>query len=480
MDTQPKYTKFDSVSPACYNTFCLKEMQKIEPKMTQISAKNDQKLALFGGSASVQSDVGDMFAWPIVTEEDEQAVLDVLRRGAMSGFDVTEKFEKEYAEWQGNEYALGHSTGTASLQAAMFGCKVGVGDEIIAPSVTYWATVLPAFSLGATVNFADIDPTSLCIDPNDIEHRINENTKAIVVVHYCGHPCDMDPIMDIARRHNIKVIEDVSHAHGGLYKGKKLGTFGDASGISLMSGKSLVAGEAGMLTTDDLEIYERAIAWGFYRKFDDNMETTYLRPFAHLPMGGYKYRMHQMSSAVGRVQLKHYDERMAEIQKAMNYFWDLLEGVPGIRAYRPPLDSGSTMAGWYAARGLYVSEELGGLSVTTFAEAVRAEGVPQCQPGTNPPLHLHPLLNEADVYGHQKPTRIANNKRDIRQPLGSLPVSEKVGEISYSIPWFKHYRPELIEEYANAFKKVASNYEELLKHDKGNPENIGHWGLTPL
>ena len=107
----------------------------------------------------------------------------------------------------------------------MFGCGVGVGDEIISPSVTYWASCLPAFSLGATVVFADIDPDTLCIDPNDIEHRITERTKAIVAVHYCGHPADMDPIMEIARRHNIKVIEDVSHAHGGRYKGRTVGSY---------------------------------------------------------------------------------------------------------------------------------------------------------------------------------------------------------------------------------------------------------------
>ncbi len=448
--------------------------------MARAATVQKTSLALLGGSPNVQGDAGAMFTWPIVTQEEEEAVLDVLRRGAMSGFEITEKFEQEYAAWQGNKYALGHSSGTASLQAAMFGCKVGVGDEIIAPSVTYWATLLPCYSLGATVDFADIDPTTLCIDPNDIEHRINERTKAIIVVHYCAHPCDMDAIMDIAQRHNVKVIEDVSHAHGGLYKGKKLGTFGAVSGISLMSGKSLVAGEAGMLTTDDLEIYERAVAWGFYRKFDETIQTDYLKPYAHLPLGGNKYRMHQMSAAVGRVQLKYYDERIAEIQKAMHYFWDLLEGVPGLRAHRTPKDSGSTMAGWYAARGLYKSEELGGLSITRFTEAVRAEGVKTCHPGINPPLHLHPLFNTADIYGHGKPTRIANSARDLRQPPGSLPNSEKIGEITFGIPWFKHYRPDLIEEYADAFKKVAANYEQLLEQDEGNPPNIGHWGLTAV
>ena len=439
---------------------------------------SESKLALFGGPKAVISNSKDMFTWPIITREDEKAVLEVLRRGGMSGTDVTKEFEKEFSAWQGVKYALGCSSGTASLQCAMYGCKVGIGDEIICPSVTYWASCLPAFSLGATIVFAEIDPQSLCIDPKDIEHRITDRTKAIVVVHYLGHPADMDPILAIAREHNVKVIEDVSHAQGGLYKGRKVGTIGDVAGYSLMSGKSLVAGEAGMLTTNDREIYERAIAFGHYERFNDSVETPSLRPFIGLPLGGYKYRMHQLSSAVGRVQLKHYDQRIKEIQRAMNYFWDLLEGTPGIRAHRPAKDSGSTMGGWYAAHGLYVPEELEGLSATRFCEAVRAEGGENVGPGANAALHLHPLLNTCDVYGHGKPTRIANSNRDLRQPPGSLPVSEKIGQRVCSIPWFKHYRPRVIDQYANAFKKAARYYKELLKDDKGDSPSLGNWSFT--
>ena len=431
-------------------------------------------LALFGGEKAVGLEPGDMFTWPIVTEEDEAAVLEVLRRGGMSGTDVTKKFEDEFSEWQGMKYSLGFSTGTAAIQSAMYGCKVGVGDEVICPSVTYWASAIPAFTLGATIVFAEIDPITLCIDPDDMESRITDRTKAIVVVHYLGHPCDMDPIMAIARKHGVKVIEDVSHAHGGLYKGRKVGSIGDVSAMSLMSGKSLPVGEAGIMCTNDLEIYERAAVFGHYERNGDNIQTEYLRPFAGLPLGGYKYRMHQMSSAMARVQLKRYDERMQEIDKAMNYFWDRLEGVPGLRAHRPAKDSGSTMGGWYACHGLYVSDELGGLSVTRFCEAVRAEGC-GTSPGVNAALHLHPLFTECDVYGHGKPTRIANSSRDVRQYKGDLPVSEAVGARTYSIPWFKKFRPEIIDQYVEAFRKVATHCEELLPGDQGNAEHLGGW-----
>lgn len=433
------------------------------------------ELALFGGPKSVTADYDSMFEWPIITKEDEDAVMDVLRRGAMSGTDVTMLFEKEFAAWQGTSYALGMNNGTAAIHSAMFGCGVGVGDEVICPSVTYWASALPCYSLGATPVFCDIDPNTVCIDPADIERKITERTKAILVVHYMGYPCDMDPIMKIAGKHGIKVIEDVSHAQGALYKGRKVGAIGDVGAMSLMSGKSFAVGEAGMLVTNNCEIYERAIAFGHYERYDKNITTDSLKPYADLPMGGYKYRMHQMSSAVGRVQLKYYDQRITEIQKAMNYFWDCLEGCPGIRAHRPAIDSGSTKGGWYAARGLYIPEELHGLSVTRFCEALGAEGCSMCGPGCNSALHLHPLLNNCDVYGHGKPTRVACSIRDTRQPKGDLPVSEEIGKRIFATPWFKHYQPEVIDQFVDAIKKVVANHEKLLQGDPGDPEHLGSW-----
>jgi dTDP-4-amino-4,6-dideoxygalactose transaminase len=441
-----------------------------------LNAKPVSELALFGGPKAVQNVSDDMFAWPIVTQEDEDAVLEVLRRGAMSGTDITLQFEKEFAAWQGTKYALGYTNGTMALQAAMFACEIGHGDEIISPSLTYWASILPVFSLQGTAVFADINPQTLCIDPDDIERHISPHTKAIMVVHYLGHPCEMDKIMEIAKRHNLKVIEDISHAQGGMFKGKKLGTWGDVGAMSLMSGKSFACGEAGMLVTDNQKIYERAVAWGHYDRFNDSIEDPDLKPFAYLPLGGVKGRVNQTSAAMGRVQLKYYDERCEEIRRAMNYFWDLLEGVPGIRAHRVDENEGSNMAGWYASHGIYVSEELGGLSLSRFCEAVAAEGG-GASPGCNFPLHLHPLLLEADVYNQGKPTRNANSDRDLRQPAGSLPHTEAANGRVYNIPWFKKFHKEELEQYAAAYRKVAENYEQLLEGDE-HKTVAGKMGLT--
>lgn len=311
--------------------------------------------------------------------------------------------------------------------------------------------------------------------PDDIERKITPKTKAIIAVHYLGHPCDMDRITAIAKKHGIKIIEDVSHAQGGKYKGKMLGTIGDVAGISLMTGKAFAIGEAGMLVTNDREIYERAMAIGMYERTDEEITLPDLKPYTGLPLGGYKFRMHQMSSAVGRVQLKYYDQRCEEIRRAMNYFWDLLEGTHGIRAHRTDESEGTTMGGFYLPHGIYVPEELGGLSVTRFCEAVRAEGAIKCQPGCNFPLHTHPVFKTADIYGDGSPTRISNSDCDIRLLDENLDGAEKIGARVFRIPWLKKYIPEQIEEYANAFKKVVRNYKELLEGDTGNPESVGSW-----
>ena len=425
-----------------------------------------ETLALLGGPKTVPAMNPSMFHWPIVTDEDERAVIEVLRAGTMSGTDLTRKFEEEWGEYQGTEYNLAHCNGTAALLAAMFGVGLGRGDEMIVPSITYWGSALQCYLLGATPVFADIDPETLCIDPADIERHISPRTKAIMVVHYCGHPCDMDEIMVIARRHGLRVIEDVSHAHGSLYKGRMCGALGDVAAMSMMGVKSFAIGEAGMLCTADREIYERAIAFCHYERASSDISIEAIKQLcgrpgvAKLPCGGLKGRVNQTCSAMGRVQLKHYPKRIVQIQSAINRFWDLLDGLPGIRPHRPEAGSGSTMGGWYNPVGHYLPEELDGLPVEKFIEAVNAEGG-HAGRSVNAPLHLHPVLNTVDVFRDGAPTRIAFTPRDVRQPAGSLPVSEGIAARAFGIPWFKHDRVEEIELYAQAWRKVIENADAI-------------------
>ena len=175
---------------------------------------------------------------------------------------------------------------------------------------------------------------------------------------------------------------------------------------------------------DELLFYERCVAFGFYERTgvasnfcspDRALTTPELLKYEGLPIGGYKHRLNQTAAAMGRVQLKYYDRRIAEINQAMSFFWDFLEGTPGIKPHRVLKDSGSTMADWFSPKGLYCSEELSGLSCAEFCEAVRAEGVQICIPGCNQPLHLHPVFHEADIFRMGKPTMISFGQRYFRQ-----------------------------------------------------------------
>lgn len=434
----------------------------------------ENKLAILGGTPVISDNMPDsLFQWPIVTEEDEQAVLQVLRYENMSGHNITDQFEKEFAAWQGTKYALAFANGTQALAAAMFAIDLGAGDEIICPTMTYWASITPALLYGAKPVFCNVNQ-NLSMDPDDFERKITPKTKAAVVVHYCGYPCDMDRIMEIANKHNILIIEDVSHAQGGYYKGKKLGTFGKVGAMSMMSGKSFAIGEGGMLVSDDVHIYEKALAYGHYDRNNAEYisQTEELKAYFGLPLGSVKARINQICSAMGRVQLKYYDERCVEIRKAMNYFWDLLEDVKGVKALRTDESEGSTMAGWYAPKGIYVPEELGGLSAETFAKAVSAEGV-ECHEGANFCLHTHPLFKSLDMRHSGKPSTI--EYVDETEYTGAQGCEESVNRYCFSIPWFKHYEPEWIEKCADAFRKVSENYQELLKIDTVKEYVGGRW-----
>ncbi len=435
-----------------------------------------EKLAILGGEKAIKSDYSQYCKWPIITKEMEEKVLEVLRKGAMSNTELTKEFEREYANLYGMKYGLCHNNGTAAIHSSLFGLKIGKGDEVICPSITYWASCLPVLSLGGTVVFADIDEESLCINPDDIERHITERTKAIIVVHYAGYPADMDKIMKIAKKYNLKVLEDCSHSHWCFYKGKLTGTFGDVSAFSLMSGKSFPIGEGGIMLTNDLEIYERAIIFGHYERHSE-VTLDYLKQGVGIPWGGYKYRMHQLSSAVGIVFIKIFKEIFEEIERAMTYFSDLLDTLPGIKVHRPTKNSGLTKGGWYACFAHYNKEKLEGLSITRFCEALRAEGV-IVYPGCNKPLHMHPLFQSIDIYNDGKPTVIRNSEKDIRTKIGSLPISENIGKKIFSIPRFIKFNKKIIEEVFSAFEKVVKNYKELLKDDPGDPQTIGNWGLT--
>ena len=420
------------------------------------------KLAITGGTPVLKAQDEGLFHWPIVNDAMRAAQAQVLETGNMSGTDIARRFEASFASWQERKYALSHNNGTNALNAAMFAVGLGPGDEIICTSVTYWASCTGALALGAAVVFCDIDPDTLQMDPASLEAHITPRTKAIMVVHYMAHPAPMDEIMAIARKHGLKVIEDVSHAQGGHYKGRKLGTFGDAAAMSLMSCKSFAIGEGGMLVTDDAEIFKRAVVFGHYDRIIDVCTDEEMEGPKNIPWGGLKNRMHQTSAAIGLEQLKKHDAEIAEIDRAMKYFWKGISDIPGISMIYPK-EEGSDKAGWYASRFLYDAAAFGGISNVTFCEALNAEACGGFSFGCNMPLHFSSVFFDIDIYGHGRPTASAflPDGVDLRAETGALPNAEKVNMRVLGEPWFKHDDHAKIDPYIEALRKVAANVGEL-------------------
>ncbi|MGB9677338.1 MAG: DegT/DnrJ/EryC1/StrS family aminotransferase [Candidatus Ratteibacteria bacterium] len=347
------------------------------------------KLAIFGGEKAVKKDYSEYFKWPIITKEMEEKVLDVLRKGAMSGIELTKEFEKEYANLYGMKYALCHNNGTAAIHSALFGLKIGKGDEVICPSMTYWASCLPILSLGGTCVFADIDEESLCIDPDDIERHITEKTKAIVVVHYAGYPADMEKIMSIAKKYNLKLIEDCAQSHASIYKGRYVGTFGDIGVFSLMSGKHITSGgQGGMIITDNEEYY-----WRSKRFADRGKPFGMENPKGNVSLG-LNYRMTEIQAAIGRIQLKKI-KKIAE--KRFKIVEELRNGFKNFKAFslwkRP---DNSKPNYWFCF--VRVDEERLKYDKYKIAEILRKEGLPV---GAHYviPMYENPFIKERKTFG---------------------------------------------------------------------------------
>jgi len=439
----------------------------------RVGSVHSETLAVLGGKPSVLPVGSDeLFVWPVVGNADREAVAHVLGLPNFEGSGNVAAFEEEFARFCGVRHAVGQVNGTNAVLAAMWACGVGPGDEVVVPTTTYWATAMPAASLGATPVFADVDPFTMNVDVNSIKRAVTKDTRAIVVVHMLGYPVDMDPILEFASNRNIRVIEDASHAHGSRYKNRVVGSLGDIAAFS-MSGKPLATGGGGIVVTDSTELHERVLAWGQNFRFHQNYigDRDLLR-YAGLPLGHVTSRLHPLSAALAREQLRCLPERMSEIDRAMNLFWDHLEGLPGVRPHRPPKDSDTSMGAWYQPHGIYVPSELDDLSVSRFIEAVRAEGFPSWSRNIiREPLHRHAAFRQPDLGSGRY---LLNGQVLTAVRTQQLPVSESLK--AFSVPPLKHFDEQAIEAFAALFKKVLANYKDLLAGDRGESFTVDERG----
>lgn len=252
-----------------------------------------------------------------IGQEEKDAVARVIDSGELfkvnSGeLQETANFEKELRELFNIEHALLMTSGKAALMSALIGMGIGPGDEVIVPAYTYMATAVAVVGVGAMPVIAEIDDT-LMIDPADVEKKITDRTKAIIPVHMMGYPCNMDGIMDVAKRHNLMVLEDACQADGGSFRGKRLGTIGNAGALSFNYYKIISAGEGGALLTNDKEIFEKGLIYhdsSAVAYFGDQMNGFSAEPFC-----GYEFRTNEITAAIMRVQLSRLDGILADLRK---------------------------------------------------------------------------------------------------------------------------------------------------------------------
>ena len=239
-----------------------------------------ERLAILGGSPAITLDHTYYAQWPIYTEEEVETVSALIRNSGLSSahYDPTgpiAQLERAIAQQWGVRYALAHHSGTAALNAALFGVGVVPGDEVIVQSATHPFSCIPIVGCGAIPVFADVDPHTRLLDPADVERRITPRTKAILVVHWSGMPADMDALLDVARRHDLRIVEDNCVSQGTRHHGRMCGTLADAGAISLQHGKLTSAGEGGVFFTDDPQVYQRAASRGHYERLQDLPDAQY-------------------------------------------------------------------------------------------------------------------------------------------------------------------------------------------------------------
>ncbi len=285
---------------------------------------------------------------PDITEEEIETVVEVLRSGWIGLGPKTTEFEQKFAEFVGSPHAVALNSGTAALHLALILADAGPGDEVIVTPLTFVSTVAAVLYVGATPVFADIDPETLCISPEAIAQKITPKTKAVIPVHYGGHPCDMDEIEALTHDKGITVIEDAAHACGALYKGRRIGTLSPITCFSFHAVKNLTTGEGGMITTANSEWDKRLrrLRWmGINR--DTWARTTRGEAYAwqySIEELGYKYHMSDVAAALGLIQLKRLaqlNQRRREIVALYN------EGLGDLEWVQLPVERDYVKSSWH-------------------------------------------------------------------------------------------------------------------------------------
>ncbi|MFX3673729.1 MAG: UDP-4-amino-4,6-dideoxy-N-acetyl-beta-L-altrosamine transaminase [Paenisporosarcina sp.] len=373
-----------------------------------------------------------------IDEEDIEAVVEVLKGDYLTTGPYISKFEQAVAQYVGAKYAVAFSNGTAALHGACFAAGIGQGDEVITTPMTFAASANCVLYQGGIPVFADIDEKTYNIDPNKIEEKITNKTKAIIPVDFTGQPVELDRILEIARKHSLVVIEDAAHALGATYKGRKIGSISDMTMFSFHPVKHITSGEGGMITTNNEEYYEKLLQFrshGITR--DKEKLKEYHGPWYYeMQFLGYNYRITDIQAALGTSQLKKIDQFIALRRKYVAMYNEAFKDMNEIITPFQHKDGDSS---WH----LYMIRlKLDKLTASRreFFEALQQQNI-----GVNVhyiPIHLQPYYQQ---LGYKK---------------GMCPNAEKLYEEVITLPLFPAMSEEDVNDVIHAVKRTIAYYKK--------------------
>ncbi|MEZ4752924.1 MAG: DegT/DnrJ/EryC1/StrS family aminotransferase [Bdellovibrionota bacterium] len=406
------------------------------------------------------------FIWrSTIDEQDEQAALEVIKGKDLSGFygspgprflggPKVKELDKVWADYFEVKYAASVNSATSGLYAAVAALGIGPGDEVIVAPLSMAISAVCVLAYGAIPVFADLEPDYFCLDPKSVEEKISENTKAIIVVDLLGGAADLDPIMDIAKRHNLKVIEDNAQAPGALYKGRKVGTIADIGVFSLNCHKAVQTGEGGVVVTNSEE-YARKIQ--LIRNHAESVVESGKDDLVN--MLGWNYRLTEIQAAIGIIQLSKLKAANDWKVERAQYFNEVLSQFSFLQT--PKVRPDCTHV-YYLYMLKYDSSVLG-VDRNTFVKALNAEGY-GASFGYVKPIYLLPVFQEKIAIGRDGwPFTSSERGKAMKYEKGLCPVAEKHHFEQMFYPDLIRYEIDKtdIDTFATAISKVAEHSSVL-------------------
>jgi dTDP-4-amino-4,6-dideoxygalactose transaminase len=386
-----------------------------------------------------------------IGSEELKELVDVIWSGNLNrnGGTKVDLFEREFAELYGVKHAITSTSGTASIHVALGAINPDPGSEIITGSISDIGTISPIIFQNCIPIFADLDPRTYSLDPDDVERKITSRTRAVIAIHLFGQCCDMDPLIEICRDHDIVLVEDCSQSHLAEYKGRLAGTMGDMGCFSFQQSKQMTCGDGGITITDDDSLAERA------RLFADKAWPRGAGSDRGYLFLAQNYRMTELQGAVARAQLRKVKDIVARRRRAGNRLTELITDVEGVNP--PAMIEGNAHSYWLYP--LTIDQEALGVSPEDFVKALNAEGIPASYGYIRKPLYLFRVLKEQVTYGSSHcPFDCRFNGRRIEYKEGDCPNTERALKEIIILPCNEFFTEEDVSDMAKALRKVAGHY----------------------